>query len=209
MLTDEQRQQILEFCREHQIAKLWLLDGPLPDGCSNANGPTAIVAFHTHWRPDYVAFARMGFDFQAIIGPGTGFYPALGLPPALAEPTLSRARLIYGHSPLDGPAPRNAGWQDASWQDAVKRFCRKNHIIRLWALNEPLGDLDSAPTVAYELVAGSHLKGRYGDEFDIEDELRSIIGAGATMYSLDCLAPSVQEKICQQAEFRYADHLAG
>lgn len=204
MLTDAQRQQLLEFCQEHQIARLWLLDGPLPDGLGSAIGPTAIVAFHTNWRPDYVDFARMGFDLQAIIGPGAGFYPALGLPPALAEPTLSRAQLIYGHSPLNGEVP-----QDVGWQDAVKRFCRKNHITRLWALNEPLGDLDSAPTVAYELVAGHQIKGDYCDLFDMEDELRGIIGAGATLYALDSLRPPVQEKICQQAEFRYADHTAG
>ena len=204
MLTPQQRPRILKFCQKHQIARLWLLDGPLPDGRSNAAGPTAIVAFHTHWRPDYVEFARMGFDLQAIIGPGTGFYPALGLPRALAEQTMSRAQLIYGHSPLDGAVPLDAGWQDA-----VKRFCRKNHIVRLWALNEPLGDLDSAPTVAYELGDDHHAKGGYFGLFDMEDELRGIIGAGATMYSLDCLAPSDQEKICQQAEFRYADHTAG
>lgn len=204
MLTDAQRQQILKFCQKHQIARLWLLDGPLPNGRGNGVGPTAIVAFHTNWRPDYVEFARMGFEFQAIMGPETGFYPVLGLPAALAEPTMNRAQLIYGHSPLlDGAAP-----QDAGWQDAVKRFCRKHHIVRLWALNEPLGDLDSAPSVAYELAAGHHIKGGYFEFFDMEDELRGIIGAGATMHSVDYLNPSSREKICQQAEFRYADHTA-
>ena len=203
MLTDAQRQQILKFCQEHQITKFWLLDGPLPDGRGNGAGPTAIVAFHTNCRPDYVEFARMGFEFQAIIGPGAGFYPVLGLPPALAEPTLSRARLIYGHSPLDGAAPHDAGWQDA-----VKRFCRKHHIVRLWALNEPLGDMDSAPSVAYELAADRHSKGGYCDLFDLEDELGRIIGPGTTLHSVDYLNPADREKICQQAEFRYADRLA-
>lgn len=204
MLTDKQRQQIAVLCRRHQIAKLWLLDGPLPDGCDRPAGLTAIVAFHSFWPPDHISFGRIGFEVEAITGPVTGFYPVLALPPAVAEKTLRKAAVIYGHSPLDGETDGDAGWREA-----VARFCRKNRIARLWAMNEPLDDMDSAPTVTYEFAAGHYAKGGYFDLFDMQDELRCIIGAGATLHPMDDLRPSDREKICQQAEFHYADHLAG
>ena len=203
MLTDEQRQQIVALCRDHQIAKFWLLDGPLPDGYDRADGLTAIVSFHSFWPPDHISFGRIGFEVEAITGPVTGFYPLLALPPAVAEKALRKAAIIYGHSPLDGEEAADAGWREA-----VAKFCRKHHIVRLWALNEPLGDMDSTPAVAYKLADGHEAEGGYYGFFDMEDELGRIIGPGTTLHSVDYLNPADREKICQQAEFRYADHLA-
>ena len=78
MLTDKQRRQIIEFCREHEIMQFWLVDfafdEPLPDQYETGNLPTAIVSFRPGNVPDFFTFLDLEEELRETTGPGTSLY---------------------------------------------------------------------------------------------------------------------------------------
>ena len=183
MLTDEQRQQITDFCRERQIIRFWTMDEPLLNAGVGAGRPSVIVTFRPYWVAVPENFTRMERDLAAITGPETAIYSTDGLSPRLIEAILEQATLVFP----DPDAP-------PATPETVARFCRQHRIAKLWRYDAPLPcaqEKEFTPSVIVNFQTDGH---DFFDFFAIEDEMRHLFGPGATLYSESFLKPMLSEE---------------
>ena len=172
MLTPKQRQQILEFCQEHEIIRLWTMDEPLLNAGLGAGRPSVIVTFRPYWVAVPEKFAWMERDLAAITGPETALYSTDGLSPRFVEQVLARIPTLLP----DPDAPPVSA-------EAVAKFCRKHHIQKMWLYDAPLPNAD-CDDLKPSVIAATHPDYPMGaDIFGLQKELQSLICVGATLYS--------------------------
>ncbi len=194
MLIDDQREEIAEFCRKHEIIRFWMMDEPLLNAAVNAGRPSIIVTFRPYWVAAPEKLARMERDLAAITGPETAIYSTDGLSPRLTEKILKQATPIFP-DPAAPPATH----------EAVAQFCQKHHIAKLWLLDAPLPDAhekEFSPSVIVNFHPG--YPGGF-EFFRIERGLRALFGPGATLYKEERLREETKTETLKMAEVCYAD----
>ena len=196
MLTDAQRQQILEFCQEHQIIRFWTMDEPLLNAAVGAGRPSVIVTFRPYWVAVPEQLAWMERDLAAITGPETALYSTDGLSPRLTEAIIKQATPVF---PDPATAPVN--------RKAVAKFCRQHHITKMWVLDGAVPNAD-CDRLKPSVIAETHPEHRMGMKaFSLQRELQELVGLGATLYAYGGLVePGITpQELNEIAEVWYAE----
>ena len=198
MLTDEQRQQILKFCQEHEIIRLWTMDEPLLNAAVGAGRPSVIVTFRPYCVAVPEKFTWMERDLAAITGPETAIYSTDGLSPRLTNKILKQATPVFP-DPTAPPVTR----------DAVAKFCRKHHITKLRFCDAPLPsspEKEFAPSVIVDFKPGHGYD--YFDFFGIEKEAQKLFGLSATLYAENIVSPMLDADALDSIAEVWYDHFA-
>lgn len=197
MLTDAQRQQILKFCQEHEIIRLWTMDEPLVNAAVGAGRPSVIVTFRPYWVAVPEQLAWMERDLTAITGPETALYSTDGLSPRLTDKILKQATPVFP-DPTAPPVSR----------EAVAKFCRQHNIAKLWLYDAPLPTSpkkEFTPSVVVDFQTDCR---GYFDFFRIEREARKLFGPSATLYSENVVRPMLDADALDSIAEVWYDHLA-
>ena len=197
MLTDEQRQQILEFCQQYEITRFWLLDSPLLNERVGAvGGPSAVVTFRPHWEAVPFQFARMERELAEIIGPETALHATGGLSQKFVEQVLSGIPTI-----LPDPNASPASYA------AIAKFCRKHHITKMWLLDDAVPNAE-CDRLKPSVIVATHPDYPMGmDVFSIQREIQALICVGASLYAYSGpIKPGISPKELNEiAEVWYAE----
>lgn len=196
MLTDAQRQQILKFCQDYQIMRIWTMDEPLLNAAVDAGRPSVIVTFRPHWAAVPQQFARMERDLAAIIGPETVLYSTDGFSPHLTDKIIQQATPVF---PDLATAPVN--------RKAVAKFCRKHHITRMWVLDGAVPNAE-CDQLKPSVIAETHPEHPLGIKvFNLELDLQELVCLGATFYAYrGVIDPGITpQELNEIAEVWYAE----
>ena len=197
MLTDEQRRQILKFCQDHEIIRLWTMDEPLLNAAVGAGRPSVIVTFRPYWVAVPEQLAWMEQDLGAITGPETALYSTDGLSPRLTEAIIRQATPVFP-DPAAPPVTR----------EAVAKFCHKHNIAKLWLYDAPLPTSpkkEFTPSVVVDFQTDCT---DYFDFFGIEEEAQKLFGPGATLYSKHIVKPMLDAAELDSIAEVWYDHIA-
>ena len=85
---------IAALCREHHIAKMWLLDAPLPDGDREESGPSVIVKFHPDRGPG-LEFYGIEKKVRTLFGPAAALYSTYAFQSGPKAEILKTAMVCY------------------------------------------------------------------------------------------------------------------